>query len=66
MIAALVLMVMPIVYLLGLASIMLALQLTPWRDSGVVMFALAMVWGLIVMAGVLLVARRMNRDPAGV
>lgn len=61
MTAALVLLVMPIVYVIGLASAMLILQTTPWRDMSVVMFGFAIVWGIVVLAGVLITARRLNR-----
>ena len=63
--AALVLLVMPIVYVLGLASAMLILQTTPWRDM-VAMFGFAIVWGIVVLAGVLITARRLNRPSARV
>ena len=64
--AALVLLVMPIVYLIGLAGAMLILQTTPWRDMSNVMFGFAIVWAIVVMAGVLLAARRLNRPSARV
>ena len=64
--AALVLLVMPIVYVIGLASAMLMLQITPWRDMSNVMFGFAIVWGIVVMAGVLVAARRLNRPSARV
>jgi hypothetical protein len=64
--AALVLLVMPMVYVIGLASAMLILQTTPWRDMSNVMFGFAIVWGLVVLAGVLLAARRLNRPSARV
>ena len=63
--AALVLLVMPIVYAIGLASTMLVLRLTPWRDARGVMLAFAVIWGLIVLTGVLIVARRLNRHSTG-
>ena len=64
--AALVLLVMPIVYVIGLASAMLILQNTPWRDMSVVMFGFAIVWGIVVLTGVLITARRLNRPSAPV
>jgi hypothetical protein len=64
--AALVLLVMPIVYVIGLASAMLILQVTPWREMSNVMFGFAIVWGIVVLAGVLLAARRLNRPSARV
>lgn len=62
--AAVVLLVMPIVFVIGLAAALLILQITPWRDMMPVMFGLAIVWGIIVMAGVLVAARRINRRSA--
>ena len=66
MIAALVLLVMPMVYVIGLAAAMLILQITPWREMSEVMFGFAIVWGVVVMAGVLIAARRLNRRSAHV
>ena len=62
--AALVLLVMPLVYVIGLASAMLILQLTPWGEDREVMFGYAIVWGIVVMAGVLIAAKRLNRRSA--
>ena len=64
--AALVLLVMPIVYVIGLASAMLLWQITPWGEMRGVMFGFAIVWGVVVMAGVLVAARRLNRPSARV
>ena len=64
--AAIVLLVMPIVYMIGLASAMLILQFTPWREMSAVMFGFAIVWGIVVLAGVLLAARRLHRPAARV
>jgi hypothetical protein len=61
-IAALVLLVMPIVYMLGLAAAMLAMQFTPLRDASGFMLAFAIVWGLVVMMAILLAARRLSRS----
>lgn len=66
MTAALVLLVMPIVFVIGSAAALLILQITPWRDRSDVMFGLAIVWGIVVMAGVLVAARRLNRRSARV
>jgi len=66
MIAALVLLVMPMVYVIGLAAAMLILQITPWREMSEVMFGFAIVWGVVVMAGVLIAARRLDRRSAHV
>jgi hypothetical protein len=61
-IAALVLMVMPIVYMLGLAAAMLAMQFTPLRDASGFMLAFAIVWGLVVLVAILVAARRISRS----
>jgi hypothetical protein len=61
-IAALVLLVMPIVYMMGLASAMLMTQFTPLRDARGFMLAFAVVWGLVVLVAILLVARRLSRS----
>jgi hypothetical protein len=61
-IAALVLLVMPIVYMLGLAAAMLAMQFTPLRDASAFMLAFAIVWGIVVMIAILLAARRLSRS----
>jgi hypothetical protein len=67
--AALVLLVMPIVYVLGLAGAMLIVQLTSltsWREASSVMFVFAVVWGLVVLAGILIAARLIHRRSARV
>jgi hypothetical protein len=61
-IAALVLLVMPIVYMLGLAAAMLAMQFTPLRDASAFMLAFAIVWGIVVMIAILLAAKRLSRS----
>ena len=61
-IAALVLMVMPIVYMLGLAAAMLAMQFTPLRDASGFMLAFAIVWGFVVLVAILVAARRITRS----
>ena len=64
--AALVLLVMPIVYVLGLAGAMLIVQLTSWREGSDVLFVFAVVWGLVVLAGILIAARQIHRRSARV
>ena len=64
--AALVLLVIPLVYVIGLALAMLILQITPWGEMKEVVFGLAIVWGVVVMVGVLIAARRLNRRSARV
>jgi thiol:disulfide interchange protein len=61
-IAGLVLLVMPIVYMMGLVAAMLMTQLTPLGESRGFMLAVAVVWGLVVLAGILIVAKRLNRS----
>jgi hypothetical protein len=61
-IAGVVLLVMPFVYMIGLAAAMLMTQFTPLRDARGFLFSFAVVWGLIVLAGILLVAKRLSRS----
>jgi hypothetical protein len=56
--AAVVLLVMPIVFGLGLASLMLVMRAAGLFEMGRLMVAISLVWGLVVMTVVLLVARR--------
>jgi hypothetical protein len=62
--AALVLLVMPIAYVIGLAAAMLILQFTPWREASGLMLAFAIVWGVVVTGGVLIASRKLNRRSA--
>jgi hypothetical protein len=43
---------------------MLLLQITPWGGMRAVMFGVAIIWGVVVMTGVLIAARRLNRPSA--
>jgi hypothetical protein len=61
-IAGLVLLVMPIVYMMGLAAAMLMAQFTPMGETRGFMLAVAVVWGLVVLIGVLVVAKRLSRS----
>ncbi len=61
-IAGLVLLVMPIVYMMGLAAAMLMIQFAPVGDTRGFMIAVAVVWGLVVLAGILIVAKRLSRS----
>ena len=61
-IAGLVLLVMPIVYMMGLAAAMLMMQFTPLGDARGFMLAVAIVWGVVVLAGILIVAKRLSRS----
>jgi hypothetical protein len=65
-IAALVLLVMPIVYVIGLAGAMLIVQLTSWREASGAIFVFAVVWGVVVLAGILIAARQIHRRSARV
>jgi hypothetical protein len=49
---------MPIVFVLGLASLMLVMRAAGLFEMGRLMVALSLVWGLFVTTVVLLVARR--------
>jgi hypothetical protein len=60
-IAALVLLVMPIVYVIGLAGAMLIVQLTSWREASGAIFVFAVLWGVVVLAGILSAARQIHR-----
>jgi len=62
--AALVLLVMPLVYILGLAVLFLAVSVSPWSETRLVMVIAAVVWGLIVIVSMLVVARRLIRRSA--
>lgn len=61
-IAGLVLLVMPIVYMMGLAAAMLMAQFTPMADARGFLLGVAVVWGLVVLAGILVVAKRLSRS----
>lgn len=62
--AALVLLVMPLVYIMGLAVLFLAVSVSPWSETRLVMVIAAVVWGLIVIVSMLVVARRLIRRSA--
>jgi hypothetical protein len=62
--AAVVLLVMPIIFAMGLASLMLILRLTGLFQMGRLMVVVWVVWGLVVMAIALLIARRLVRRSA--
>jgi len=64
MTAALVLLVMPIIFVVGLASLMLVVRITGMDEPNRLMLAVAIAWGVLVIAGVLMVARRLNRRSA--
>jgi hypothetical protein len=62
--AAVVLLVMPLFFVLGLASLMLAMRASGLEGSGRTMLALAIVWGAMVIVGALMMARRLIRRSA--
>lgn len=62
--AALVLLVMPLVYIMGLAVLFLVVSVSPWSETRLVMVIAAVVWGLIVIVSMLVVARRLIRRSA--
>ncbi len=62
--AAVVLLVMPLVFAMGLASMMLMLRVAGLFEMGRLMVVVSVVWGLVVMAVALLIARRLIRRSA--
>lgn len=62
--AALVLLVMPMVFVVGLASLLLIMRATGMEEAGSLMVAVSVVWAIIVIVGVLMVTRRMIRRSA--
>jgi hypothetical protein len=59
--AALVLLVMPMIFVAGLAGLMLMMRATGNEEAGRLMLAVSAVWAILVIAGVLMVARRTIR-----
>jgi len=64
--AALVLLVMPLMYIMGLAALFLVVRVSPWSFTRGLMVIVAVVWGLIVIVSLLMVARRLTRRSARV
>jgi hypothetical protein len=64
--AALVLLVMPRMYIMGLAALFLVVSVSPWSFTRGLMVIVAVVWGLIVIVSLLMVARRLTRRSARV
>lgn len=64
MIAALLLIVMPVVFLLGLGSLVVLMFVLGIDPAGRVMITGAAIWGVVVTIALLVVARRMTRRPA--
>lgn len=59
--AGLVLLVLPVLYLVGLAAIFVVLTVSPWAGEKWLMVTLSAVWAFIVVAVVLMLARRVIR-----
>jgi len=59
--AGLVLLVLPMVYVVGLAAIYVGLTFSPWAGERWLVFVFAGVWAVIVVAAVLMLARRLIR-----
>jgi hypothetical protein len=64
LIAALVLLVMPLVYVVGLASIVLFLRMADVDIAGRIMIIASAVWGVLLLVAVLIVTRRLIRRSA--
>jgi hypothetical protein len=62
--AALVLLVMPMIFAVGLVSLLLIMRVAGMEEAPSLMLAASVVWGIIVIVGVLMVARRMIRRSA--
>jgi hypothetical protein len=62
--AALVLLVMPMLFVVGLAGLMLIMRATGMEQAASVMLAVSVAWGVLVIIGVLLVAMRVIRRSA--
>lgn len=62
MAAVLVLLVMPVVFVVGVVGLVLITGAAPWagvEGASKELLALSIVWGLLVMAGVLIAVRRL-------
>lgn len=66
--AALVLLVMPMIFVVGLIGLPLIAGGTAWTEmdaqASVPMLTLTITWGMLVMLGVLMVVRRLIRRSA--
>jgi hypothetical protein len=62
--AAVVLLVMPFVFVVGLASMMLVMRAAGLYEMGQLMVAVSLMWGLVVMAVALVIARHLIRRSA--
>ena len=61
MIAALLLIVMPVVFVLGLASLVVLLVVMGIAPAGPVMIIGGVIWSVVVLIALLVVAKRMTR-----
>ena len=64
MIAALLLIVMPVVFILGLASLVVLLVVMGIDPAGRVMIIGGVIWSVVVLIALLVVAKRMTRRSA--
>ena len=66
--AVLVLLVMPVLFVVGVAGLVLITHAAPWAgmggDANRLLLTLSVVWGLLVMSGVLIAVRRLVRRAA--
>jgi hypothetical protein len=59
--AACVLLVMPLLYIVGLASLYFVMSVSPWAETRGLMVLFAAVWAVIVVISVLMLSRRLIR-----
>ena len=68
MAAVLVLLVMPVIFVVGVVGLVLITHAAPWAglggDANRQLLTLSVVWGLLVMSGVLIAVRRLVRRAA--
>jgi len=68
MAAVLVLLVMPVIFVVGVVGLVLITHAAPWAglggDANRQLLTLSIVWGLLVMSGVLIAVRRLVRRAA--
>ena len=64
MIAALLLIAMPVVFVLGLASLVVLLVVMGIDPAGRVMIIGGVIWSVVVLIALLVVAKRMTRQSA--
>jgi hypothetical protein len=59
--AAFVLLVMPLLYVAGLAAIYFVMSYSPWSETRGLVVTAAVAWGVIVIVTVLMLAKRLIR-----